>query len=365
MAQTSIFIETHVFPSLVEAQRPRFKVGTVSTTSAFAFASQTLPDGGVRRPGSASVGRSWRLFEYLSGILYVWVCIYIYNYKYIRMHMQAHIYIYIYVYESLNFGWSCLYSSIGWCRSFTMLHRYPYYGSNSLTLKMRWFDDIWCNFLTWTSNIERHRGWFPTEKKQNTVTLKDTGWSDIMRRSRKNSRLWKCHRQGNHADRDHKVRGSPGVCSGLRRLTWRVYQQDMVFPSQWDFRWFNHDEFGTIYNQNTCLVWWSQDFLAPLRVDELEFLQSKSGCGIVRLLGGVAWIFVDLGTGGLEEWWWMTMHGAIWLFPTDWLTRFYCNPKENILPMFWGNILYTDDWITFRIVRFFKLVYDEFGWKQQ
>lgn len=219
------------------------------------------------------------------------------------MHMQAHIYIYTYVYESLNFGWSCLYSSIGWCRSFTMLHRYPYYGSNSLTLKMRWFDDIWCNFLTWTSNIERHRGWFPTEKKQNTVTLKDTGWSDIMRRSRKNSRLWKCHRQGNHADRDHKVRGSPGVCSGLRRLTWRVYQQDMVFPSQWDFRWFNHDEFGTIYNQNTCLVWWSQDFLAPLRVDELEFLQSKSGCGIVRLLGGVAWIFVDLGTGGLEEWW--------------------------------------------------------------
>ena len=130
------------------------------------------------------------------------------------------------------------------------------------------------------------------EKKKMTVTLKDTGWSDIMRRSRKDSRLWKCHRQGNHADRDHKVRGSPGVCSGLRRLTWRVYQQDMVFPSQWDFRWFNHDEFGTIYNQNTWLVWWSQVFFAPLRVDELEILQSTSGCGIVPLLGGVAWIFV-------------------------------------------------------------------------
>ena len=129
MAQTSIFIETHVFPSLVEAQRPRFKVGTVSTTSAFAFASQTLPDGGVRRPGSASVGLSWRLFEYLSGILYVWVCIYIitniYIYIHIYIYMYAHastymyVYIYIcmYVYESLNFGWSCLYSSIGWWRN--------------------------------------------------------------------------------------------------------------------------------------------------------------------------------------------------------------------------------------------------------
>ena len=35
-----------------------------------------------------------------------------------------------------------------------------------ITLKMRWFDDIWCNLLTWTSNIERHRGWFTTEKKK-------------------------------------------------------------------------------------------------------------------------------------------------------------------------------------------------------
>jgi hypothetical protein len=230
------------------------------------------------------------MYEYV--YIYIITKIYIYIYVCTCKHLYVCIYIYVCIRKSkfrmvlpVLKHWMVAEHPRG--PSFTATHT-----TVPITLKMRWFDDIWCNLLTWTSNIERHRGWFTTEKKKMTVTLKDTGWSDIMRRSRKDSRLWKCHRQGNHADRDHKVRGSPGVCSGLRRLTWRVYQQDMVFPSQWDFRWFNHDEFGTIYNQNTWLVWWSQVFFAPLRVDELEILQSTSGCGIVPLLGGVAWIFV-------------------------------------------------------------------------